>query len=826
MSAKSRILGVLILLPLPALAAPPGPVAGVEEVIFAVRAAGRDGHWYANFGYWSTDATRPLYGPDGGKLCKLNLRTGKVTVLLDDPGGAVRDPHVHCNGGRIVFSYRKAGSPYYHLYEIGADPSTKLGASGRGLRQLTDGPWDDIEPIYVPTATGGEDILFCSSRCKRWVPCYETQVAILHRCGPDGSNIRAVSANVEHDNTPWMLPDGRVLFTRWEYVDRSELCFHHLWTINPDGTGQMVYYGNMHPGTVMIDAKPIGSGGRIVCVISPGHGKREHAGRVAIVDARSGPDEQAAVTFLTRGNDWRDPYPVSETEFLVARENRLLLVRADGKTRVLHTIRGKDMLLHEPRPLRARPRERLVPPRTNWTKATGELLVTDVHRGRSMAGVRPGEIKKLLVLEVLPKPVGFGGVPHALSWWGTLNLERVVGTVPVERDGSAYMTLPAMRALFFVALDANDLAVKRMQSFVSVMPGESTGCAGCHEQRTRTPRPRRDVVAARRPPSRIEPIPDVPDVLDFPRDIQPILDRHCVSCHHGPTRRGGLELGGGRGPIYSHSFWTLLVRGQVADGQNGLGNRPPRTIGSSASELMHRALRRRGKARLSPRELKTLRLWLDSGASYAGTYAALRSGNLYDGPIFLRFTMAERFRKLFARRCDACHTGALRLQPKHPQGQHHIRTVPEGHPMIRFSEHLIYDFTRPEDSLVLRAPLAKTAGGYGLCRTVSRSGRLGQPANVFPDTRDPTYRALLAAVRDGKKALDAMTRFDMPNFHPTPPYVREMKRFGILLPGLDPARDRIDPYETDRAYWRSLWYRPDVGGRGETAAEARRGLRP
>jgi hypothetical protein len=121
------------------------------------------------------------------------------------------------------------------------------------LKQLTDGPFDDIEPTYLPD--GG--IIFCSSRCNRFVPCWYTQVAILYRCEADGSNLRPLSSNIENDNTPWVLGDGRILYTRWEYVDRSREDFHHLWVMNPDGTGQMVFYGNSLPGDVYLDAKPI-----------------------------------------------------------------------------------------------------------------------------------------------------------------------------------------------------------------------------------------------------------------------------------------------------------------------------------------------------------------------------------------------------------------------------------------------------------------------------------------------------------------------------------------------------------------------------------------
>lgn len=221
-----------------------GPLRDVESVVFAARALNpTDGHWYANFGYYSHDPDRKAYA-EGTKLYRLNLRTRALTTLLADTTGGVRDPQVSYDGRKILFSYRPGGTEHYHLYEMNAD--------GSGMHQLTSGNFDDIEAAYLPD--GG--IVFVSSRCKRWVNCWLTQVAVLHRCDADGSNIRALSSNNEHDNTPWPLTDGRILYTRWEYVDRGQVHFHHLWAANPDGTSQMTWFGNLHPGITMIDAKP------------------------------------------------------------------------------------------------------------------------------------------------------------------------------------------------------------------------------------------------------------------------------------------------------------------------------------------------------------------------------------------------------------------------------------------------------------------------------------------------------------------------------------------------------------------------------------------
>jgi hypothetical protein len=355
-----------------------------------------------------------------------------------------------------------------------------------------------------------------------------------------------------------------------------------------------------------------------------------------------------------------------------------------GRTRLLHRLTDPDpkKLLHEPVPLRRRERGRIAAPRKDPSHATGQLILADVTVGRNMAGVKPGEVKKLLVLEQLPGPFhnspGFDGI----SLWGTFSLTRILGVVPVEADGSAYMEVPAMRSLFFVALDENDLSVQKMQSFVTVQPGEVTSCVGCHEPRTVSPfNPGRStLLALRRPASKIEPVPGVPQIVDYRRHVQPILDKHCLECHGPDKRDGELSLDGRQG-VPSHGrgqvpvSYVALVRrlGEVADGRNAHGNRPPRAMGSSASKLMTRIDGSHYDVNVSRQEAKTIRLWLDSGAAANGTYAVMDGGT------------AER---------------------------------------------------------------------------------------------------------------------------PSPNYIREMKRYGILPPEFDPATDPINSYATDEAYWQSFWYRP------------------
>ena len=788
-----------------------GPLADCDQIVFAQRES-RNDHWYGNFGHYS-DGYQGHYAPasvpksldyykyafgDGGRLCRFNLRTRELTVLLDDPEGGVRDPHVHYDGQKILFSYRKGGTTTYHLYEINID--------GSDLQQLTDGPDDDIEPIYTPDGS----IVFCSSRCHRFVPCWKTQVATLYRCNADGSNVRMLSNNAEQENTPWMLPDGRILYMRWEYVDRNQLLYHHLWSINPDGSGVMVYFGNQYPGYAMLDAKPIPHTDRIVASFSPGHGRGEHMGYVTIVDPDRGPDDMDMTRRISDAS-FRDPYPLAEDLFLVADTKGIHFLTGEGRTETIYRPEqpGARWQCHEPRPLRPRRREPAMPSRYSGEEPTGQLVLSDIYEGRNMEGVKPGEIKKLLVLEQLAKPVNFSGGSEPLSMGGTFTLQRVLGTVPVEPDGSAHFEVPALRSLFFVALDENEMSVKRMQSFVTVQPGETTSCVGCHEPRTRAPHMRglNVLQAMNRPASRIEPYANLPDVLDFCRDVQPILDRHCITCHNHDKREGGINLSGDRTPFYTTSYWTMFSKSLVVDGRNKYGNKPPRAIGTSASRLMKYLDASHYDIALSDQERYTIRTWIDSGAAFSGTYACLGTGMFpVDYP-----------EEVFANRCAECHKAtkasyrnvkkdALYFQFGEQQPPQPLLEKIDDIILIRHLAYFqlgesalyqsMFNLDDPEKSLYLRAPLAKSAGGLGLC------GRA-----VFENKEDPDYRTILARVEDASHRMHQEKRFDMPGFRPNPYYVREMQLYGILPKDLAPDA-AIDPYATDQAYWRAFQLRP------------------
>ena len=752
-----------------------GPMSSVEQIVFARRLGYDDPHWYANIGYFCDDENHKAYPgggkPDVGQLCLLDVRSGKVTVLLDAQGGSVRDPDVYYDAEKILFSYRKADSDYYNLYEINLD--------GTGLRQLTTGPFDDYEPVYLPD--GG--ILFVSTRCQCWVNCWMTQVGSLYRCDGDGGNIQRVSHNPEHDNTPAVLPDGRILYTRWEYVDRSQVEFHHLWTKNPDGSGEMTFYGNMHPGVVMIDAKPIPNSDDVLVSFSPGHGVTDHQGHVAIVSPQEGPDIQPTARQLT--HKWplfKDPYPLSQDCFIVAQENRILVMDGNGKTEPLYQQQGPG-LLHEPRPVirrRASGLSRLAWMRDKKTVVWSSPMCTRAGTWKESSAATSRSCwcwncSPNRSTSAADPTWSRGSAPSPSSecsgrFLWRMTVRRISRCPPAAPCSSWHSTKTTGRC-------------KRMHSWVSVMPGETTSCVGCHEPRNITPPPRSTpaLEALQRPPHRITPFDGQPDVIDFPRDIQPILDRHCVECHNYQRRDGGVLLTGDLGAQWSHSFFHLFAHLQVADGRNGLGNYPPRTIGSAASPLLDKLETSHYDVSVSPEEWRTVWLWIESGAPYAGSYAGLR--NAEDQQIDNRAAgwVFGANGNVLKRRCAECHAIG---KPTEEQGRAipfapnvannarglkrrigiHERVVLEHDPLAKFSYHILVNLTRPEFSPLILGPLAKEAGGWESCGA------------VFADKSDPDYQRLLASIQQGKAHADQRPRYGTPGFRPNRQYIRELKR--------------------------------------------------
>jgi len=467
-------------------------------------------------------------------------------------------------------------------------------------------------------------------------------------------------------------------------------------------------------------------------------------------------------------------------------------------------------------PIISRPREKVISSRIDLSKKNGTLILNSAHVGRNMQGVKKGDIKSLLIMESLPKPINYGGdsldfVP--ISWGGTFTLERILGTVPVEEDGSAHFTVPANRALIFIALDEKGVTVKRMHSFVTVAPGETLSCIGCHEDRKETPTNINTGVlkALSRPASKIQSVKGVPSVIDYARDIQPIWDRNCVKCHNPDKFKGRVDLSSDYGIVYFMSFFELFNHGQISDNRNRTGNTPPRSVGDVKSKIFSKFDGAHHKAKLTPEEINMVRNWIHIGAPQVGTYAALGTGQIADRYSTGRRVLPEMLSEekkvddVFNRRCAECHGNGKKHNIPTLSTNRDFRGGPTGRKSSFFA-HLLYNLKRPDKSRVLLAPLAKDAGGWG---GMKKSKGKEVSHEIFKNSKDPDYQTILKVISSGKDYIDNKDkRWHMAGFKPNSDYVREMKRYGILPEEFDVEKDPINIFETDQKYWEALWHHP------------------
>ena len=504
------------------------------------------------------------------------------------------------DAGRLVYSMVPAGGNSFHLYEVTLG---KDGVATGPARQLTNSPYHDEDPIYLPDGK----IAFCTTRGNTYVRCLPYSFCtVLARCDADGKNIRIISNNNEPDYTPCLLPDGRILYTRWEYTERPLWRLQKLWTMNPDGTGVAHFWGNRsyHPDVVW-EARPIPGTNKVMFT---GVGHHDVAGGpIGIIDTQIGRDFPDGLYKVTAEVPWTEvgdprednriyspiyrgspqfrrfasPYPWSEHDFLVSGSGSrapgfwLYLMDVDGNRELIYAGRGGVWCAL---PLRPRTPPPAIPDRVAWpssgqTPRDGVLFSANVLE--SVEGLPPGKAKFLRVIQQDFKTYSMGikSFRHSgpvISALQEDSVKRILGTVPIQPDGSVSFCLPAGRAVYFQLLDEDQRCLQIMRSFTGVMPGEVRGCTGCHESHSRaTPMPSARAMA--QVPVTITPPPWGAEVsISYERFAQPVLDKYCGRCHQGNgegrkvldlTLRGGLPERGITDPKllpFKEPYLTLI----------------------------------------------------------------------------------------------------------------------------------------------------------------------------------------------------------------------------------------------------------------------------
>jgi len=668
------------------------PLLDFDELLFAKRYTYQSSHYYTDF----IDGCKHF----GGNLCVLSLADGEVRELAPDlKDGIFGRFDLSFDGQRVVFDYKARKDAGFRIYEVGIhgddlrpltfDPPDepqrverywhRRGSCYPGLAHdpyTADLYWykhytDDMHPCYLPD--GG--ICFISTRCERGILCDRFDfltATTLYRMDADGANMEVLSESPVSEASPTVANDGRILYTRWEYVDKGIVGAKSLWVMHPDGGGSAEIFGNdiARPPT-LLSGRPVPGSNNLFVALGTSHWAVTGVGTIVRMDINHPIRTRRPMTYITpdidmfrdegfhhnRNGQWvrddkgplfADPYPLSDKFFLVAHNpdrdwkdvSAYGLYLLDEFGNRVPIYRDSEISCWQPVPLRARPKPPVIPTEQPSRKQEATVVMSDVYQG--LDGISRGTVKYLRIMETVPRPWAArrywqgdtdGTVQHvAISKNTHLHVKVLHGIVPVAEDGSAHFTVPTDKNLFFQALDENYMEVQRMRTFVNFRPGETRSCVGCHELRQQAPANKMPL-ALRRPPSKPGPQPGetAPRPIYYPVDVQPVFDRHCVECHNQKKRDGNLDLSGDMTKLFNRSYEDILKRGDLVKavpelaGLRNIAPVPPRSLGSHASKLIGVLRDGHEDVNLSQEEFIKLVTWVDANAPYYGSYFGRRN---------------------------------------------------------------------------------------------------------------------------------------------------------------------------------------------------------
>lgn len=580
-------------------------------------------------------------------------------------GGSFLSPELSFDGQTILFAYTqaKAWDKYQgeEAYEWKPEYSFhifKCHADGTGLVQLTDGPANDFDPCFLPNGR----IAFISERRGGYLRCGRNcPVYTLHSMESDGSDIVTLSFHETHEWHPSVTNDGMLVYTRWDYVDRDTNIAHHIWTSFPDGRDPRSPHGNYperreNRPWMEMSIRAVPDSHKFVAVTGAHHG---HAfGSLILIDPYAVDDNaESQLTRLTPevpfaeaegGKDdiqknmvYGTPWPLSDDDFLCVYDPQcqnygLYWIDRFGNKELIY--RDPQISCLDPIPLRPRFKPPTIPDQTNQTavaiRASGNaseqcatVAVIDVYDA-DFAWPEGTTIEALRVIQVLPKTTPPPNQPR-IGIANQTNARAVLGTVPVEEDGSIFFEAPPGKEIYFQALDQRGMAVQSMRSGTYLHPGERMVCQGCHERKSHSPlAPDRVPLALRRKPSTIKPEVDGSNPFNYVRLVQPVLDRNCVACHQD---RKALdltgEITGANGWTRSYTnlaekygFYFHVSNGAIDMGIHGGSRTIAGQFGARGAKLLEYMDARHYDVKLSDEDRQRLTLWLDCNSEFYGSY--------------------------------------------------------------------------------------------------------------------------------------------------------------------------------------------------------------
>ena len=649
------------------------PLLAFDKLLLVRRKANRLGlpaNWQSN-----SSVSKTGYDNEIALLSISAPAKGLTRVFRPAKGEYVGDVDLHFGADRMLFSMpSKGGAGPWHVHEIRTDPSTGLRAGGTGLRQVTQAmapSANNYDACYLPD--GG--IIFTSTAPMVAVPCVRgsSPVATLFRIGADGGEIRQLCFDQEHSWYPAVMQDGRVLYTRWEYADLPHSNSRMLFTTNPDGTNQRAYYGSNsfwpnsifyarpipgHPtkvvGTITGHHAPARMGEMIV--FDPARGTQEADGVVQRI-GHSGKEVAALIQDGLTGGSWPKflhPFPLSENYFLVSAKPTsrdhwgIYLVDVFDNMVLIREEPGYALL--EPVPLRKTPRPRVIPDNINLKRKDALIIISDIYYGPGLKDIPRGEVKRLRLYTYTFGYGGVGGLYGSIGMDGPWDMRRTLGTVPVEKDGSAAFRVPANTPIALQPLDSEGKALQIMRSWLTAMPGETLACSGCHEDANVAPPPRA-TLAYRKAPAEITPWRGPSRNYEFQREVQPVLDKFCVGCHNGSAglTAGGQKRADGKQPPDLRGTemikgWTTRMAGNTGAGTGGKFSvsyghlhryvrRPgiespmplmtPMEFHADTTELVQMLIKGHHNVKLDAEAWDRLITWIDFNAPYHGRWSTI-----------------------------------------------------------------------------------------------------------------------------------------------------------------------------------------------------------
>ena len=587
---------------------------------------------------WSNQesARRKGFNADIVELSNLRDEVQIRTIYKPDNTSSIADLKLHWDGDRAMFTQTMSDNRW-NVFEV------KL--NNGDCKKLIDNPEPDLE-FYDGTYLPDGRIIANSNIGYQGVPCVNGSdpVGNMVLYTPQSKNLRRLTFDQDANWNPVIMNNGRVMYTRWEYTDLTHYYTRIVMNMNPDGTEQKALYGSgsMFPNSTF-DVQPLpGYASAFVGIISGHHGvarsgrlilfdpakaRKGAAGMLQEIPHRNRPIVEEVKDRLVDGvwPQFIKPSPLNDTYFLVAAKldkNDLwgiyLVDKFDNVT-CLHKMEGEGYI--SPIAVRKTVTPPAIPDRVKLDDKQATVFIQDIYEGEGLKGIPRGTVKSL---RLHAYEYAYVQTQSDHNWHGIQSgwdIKRMLGTVPVEEDGSVIFKIPANTPVSIQPLDKDGVAVQWMRSWLTGQPGEIVSCVGCHEDQNQIVIPKR-VIASQKAPHALTPPEGGPRSFTFDLEVQPILDRACIACHNGEGKAFDLRGGKKDNRGYGTSYLNLHPYVHRQGGEGDMVVLYPYEYHPNTSELVRLLKKGHYNVQLTDAEWRKIYNWIDYNAPDKGYFNA------------------------------------------------------------------------------------------------------------------------------------------------------------------------------------------------------------